>query len=102
MGTIAFKSLIALIPAGMLLSGSVALVCKAKTAPFRLQMIGAACSVLVVLAHACEALHILPWMGWGLETSPGHYLDLANAVVALTLFPVGYVWASVRSTRARR
>jgi hypothetical protein len=39
---------------------------------------------------------------WGLENSPGHYLDLASAVVALILFPVGYLWGNVRTTRAFR
>lgn len=80
----------------MLLSGSVVLVRKAKTTPLLLQMIGAACSVLVVLTRVCEALHLLPWMGWGLENSAGHYLDLAIAVLAFTLFPLGYLWAAVR------
>jgi hypothetical protein len=30
-------------------------------------------------------------MKLGLENSPGHYLDLASALVALTLFPIGYL-----------
>lgn len=34
---------------------------------------------------------MLPWMGWGLEHSPGHYVDLLGAVLGVTLFPVGYL-----------
>jgi len=29
-------------------------------------------------------------MGWGLEHSVGHDLDLSGAVLGLTLFPLGY------------
>jgi hypothetical protein len=34
--------------------------------------------VLVVLAHICEAFGSLPWMGWGLADSVGHYIDLGK------------------------
>jgi hypothetical protein len=47
--------------------------------------------VIVALAHVFEALHLFPWMHWGLEASPGHYLDLSGAVLGLTLFPIGYL-----------
>jgi len=30
-------------------------------------------------------------MGWGLERSAGHYLDLGSAVLGLTSFPLGYL-----------
>ena len=56
-----------------------------------LQVVGAACLVIVVLTHFCEALHLLPWMHWGDRHSVGHYLDLASAILGLTLFPVGYL-----------
>lgn len=102
MGTIALKSLIALIPAGMVLSGSIVLTRKNKTVPFVLQVVGAACLTLVVLTHVCESLHLLSWMGWGLENSPAHYVDFVSVVVALTLFPVGYLWGNVRTARAWR
>ena len=54
-------------------------------------MLGAGCLVVVVLTHLREALHLLPWMHWGLEHSAGHYLDLGSAVLGLTLFPIGYL-----------
>ena len=84
------KGLVALAPACMLFSGSVVLFFKGKTVCSLLQLLGAGCLVLVVLAHVCEALHLFPWMHWGLEQGVGHYLDFWSAVVGLTLFPVGY------------
>jgi len=47
--------------------------------------------VVVILTHVYEALHLLPWMRWGLEDSPGHYLDLSSAIFALKLFLIGYL-----------
>ena len=60
-----------------------------------LQLIGAACLMVVVLAHVCELLSLLPWMGWGRPHSPGHYLDLASAALGLTLLPLGYLLAVI-------
>jgi len=56
-----------------------------------LQLVGAGCLVVVVLAHLCEALQLFPWMHWGSKHSVGHYLDLGSAVLGLTLFPIGYL-----------
>ena len=50
-----------------------------------------------VIAHVCEAFGLFPWMGWGRPDSAGHYLDLVSAVIALTLFPVGFVWHALRA-----
>jgi hypothetical protein len=75
----------------MLLLGSIALFLRARTVPAFLQVFGAGCLVMVVVAHVCEAL-LFPWMGWGLQDSAGHYLDLASAVLGLSLFPIGYLW----------
>jgi succinate dehydrogenase/fumarate reductase cytochrome b subunit len=91
------RGLIALVPAGMLLAGALILFRKARTASSVLQIVGAGCLALVVLAHICEGLRLLSWMHWGLEHSTGHYLDLSSAVVGLTLFPVGYFWTSLRT-----
>ena len=62
---------------------------KEKTLWRFLQLLGAACLVMVVLAHVAEALHFLPKMGWGMPNSPGHYLDLVSAVLGLTLLSLG-------------
>jgi hypothetical protein len=55
------------------------------------QLTGAAGLVIVIVAHVCEALHLLPWFGWGQEHSVGHYIDLSGAVLGLVLPPVGYL-----------
>ena len=85
------RALVALVPACTLFSGSVVLFFRGKTACSFLQLLGAGCLVLVVLTHVSEALHLFPWMHWGVENSAGHYLDLWSAVLGLMLFPVGYL-----------
>jgi hypothetical protein len=90
MNMILVKALAAFVPVCVLLAGSVVLLFRAKTAWCVLQVVGAGGSVVVILAHLCEALHLLPWMGWGLENSPGHLVDLSGAILGVTLFPVGY------------
>jgi hypothetical protein len=54
--------------------------------------------MIVVLTHIAEALHIFPAMHWGEPHSAGHYLDLASALLALTLLPVGF-WMEWHSSR---
>jgi hypothetical protein len=78
-----------MVPLCVLLSGSAILFRKTRTLGSMLQVAGAACLVSVVITHFCEALHLLPWMHWGDRHRVGHYLDLASAVLGLTLFPVG-------------
>jgi hypothetical protein len=94
------KGLAALVPATMLFSGSVALFFRGKTVCSLLQLLGAGCLVVVVLTHVCEALHLLPWMQWGLEQGVGHYLDFWSAVLGFTLFPVGYLFHALRKRQA--
>ena len=85
------KALVALVPAGILFICSVFLFLRERNLGSFLQLLGAGCLVVVVLTHLCEALHLVPWMHWGLEHSAGHYLDLGSAVLGLTLFPIGYL-----------
>jgi len=85
------KALVPLVPACVLFSGSLVLFFRAKTVSCLMQLLGAVCLVLVVLAHVSEALHLFPWMHWGLEHSVGHYVDFWSAVLGLTLFPTGYL-----------
>ena len=54
-----------------------------------LQIIGTACLITVILTHVAETFQILPGMGWGLPSSPGHYLDLVSAIIGCTLLPLG-------------
>jgi len=56
-----------------------------------LQLIGAGGLVVVVLAHVAETLELFPEMGWGLPTSPGHYLDLVSAILGCALLPLGFL-----------
>src|SRR5215813_13755178 len=90
------RALVASVPVLMLFAGSLALFMKEKAVLSVLQMVGAGCLVIVVLAHVCEAIQLFPAMGWGLEHSPGHYLNLSGAVLGLTLFPVGYLLQMLR------
>jgi hypothetical protein len=85
------KTLIALIPAGILFIGSVLLLVREKTLGSFLQFLGAGCLVMVVFTHLCETLYLFPWMHWGSEHSVGHYVDFLSAVLGLILFPVGYL-----------
>jgi hypothetical protein len=88
------KALVALVPTGMLLVGSTLQFSRRKRIAALFQLIGAACLVVVVIAHLSEALGWLPWMHWGLEHSVGHYMDLVAAVGGLSLFPIGYLFGA--------
>jgi hypothetical protein len=94
------KGLVALVPATILFSGSLVLFFRGKTVCSLLQLLGAACLVVVVLTHVREALHLFPWMHWGLEQGVGHYLDFWSAVLGLTLFPVGYLFHALTKRQA--
>lgn len=91
MNGILLKALVVLVPAGMLLVGSVRLFRAAGRLPALLQVLGAVGLVVVVLTHICEGLHLFLVMRWGSEHSAGHYLDLGSAICGFTLFPVGYL-----------
>jgi hypothetical protein len=93
-------ALLALVPASMLFAGSAVLFSWAKTVGSFLQLLGAACLVVVVLVHLAEGLHLFPWMNWGLKHSVGHYLDFWSAVLGLTFFPVGYLLHALRRPHA--
>ena len=79
------------IPACVLFSGSVVWFIRERTLGSLLQLFGAGSLMVVVLTHVSEALHLFPWMHWGLPNSVGHYVDLWSAVLGLTSFPVGYL-----------
>jgi hypothetical protein len=99
MNVILLKAMVALVPACMLLSGAVMLSLREKTLCSLLQLLGAGGLVVVVLTHVAEALKLFPWMQWGLEHSVGHYLDFGSAVLALTLFPIGYLLGALAERR---
>jgi hypothetical protein len=96
------KALVALAPTCLLLCGSLILLVRTRTVASILQVLGAICLVVVALAHAAEALRWFPSMRWGEAHSPGHYLDLASAVLGVTLFPVGYFIQALRALGSAR
>jgi hypothetical protein len=74
-----------------------------RTAWSFVQLLGAFCLMIVVFAHIAEAFSLFPWMGWGLPSSAGHYVDLVSAISGLILFPIGYLARSLaRRTFLRR
>ena len=94
------KALVALAPILIVFSGAVALYARTKTASSLVQVLGAACLIVVVLTHVCEALNLFPSMRWGAEDSIGHYVDLASAVLGLSLFPIGYLFHALAKRTA--
>jgi hypothetical protein len=90
MNPISLKEVVGVAPVCLLFAGSLVSLSKVRSTWCLLQVVGAGALVVVILAHLCEGLHWLPWMGWGLEHSAGHYLDLWSAVLAVTLFALGY------------
>jgi uncharacterized membrane protein len=62
-----------------------------RTAPSFIQLLGAACLIIVVLTHVAERFDFFPSIGWGLPESAGHYVDLVSVVAGLILFPAGYL-----------
>jgi hypothetical protein len=101
MNGLLLKALVALLPASLLLSGSAIAFRRVRTLYAFAQLFGAACIVVVVLTHVFEALHLFPGMQWGLEHSPGHYMDLLCAVLGFTLFPAGYLLHALSLLRKR-
>lgn len=100
MDTSLLKALVAMVPACMLFSGSTVMLLRSrKTTPLFLQLFGTACLLVVVFNHVFEALHLFPWIRWGEEHGAGHYLDLASAVLGLTLFPLGYLLHALTTAR---
>ena len=92
------RALVALIPASALFGYALVLFLRSRTVSSVFRLVGATGFVVVVFAHICEALNLLPWMGWGLEHSVGHYLDLTSAVLGAILFSTGLLldWFSKR------
>lgn len=85
------KALIALVPSCTVLAASAVMFGKQKRLWSVLQLVGAAGVMVVILAHLCEALQVLPWLRWGQERSVGHYVDLLGGIVGIIFFPLGYL-----------
>lgn len=89
MNPAALKSILALVATSTLFAGAAMLYQRRGTTGSALQLLGVACFVVVALAHAFEALAILPVLGWGQPNSIGHYIDLGAAVLGVTLVSAG-------------
>ena len=66
----------------------------------RLLVLGFVCLAVVVLTHVAEWLRVFPGMGWGLRSSPGHYLDFVSAVLGCALLIAGMIWISFNARRS--
>jgi formate hydrogenlyase subunit 3/multisubunit Na+/H+ antiporter MnhD subunit len=94
------KVLLVLTPTLLLLLATVALYVRTQAAAALLQALGAACLLVVVLAHVCEVLNVLPFMGWGAKGSIGHYIDLVSAILGVALLAVGALIHALRKRKA--
>ena len=65
-----------------------------------LLLVGFVCLAVVVLTHVAEWLRVFPGMGWGLRSSPGHYLNFVSAVLGCGLLIVGMIWISFNTRRS--
>ena len=92
---------VARIPTSLLLIWSVGVFLESRTLGSLLQAAGAACLLVVVLTHVSEALRLFPFMRWGEEESAGHYLDLASAVLSVTLLLLGFIWRATEKRPVR-
>ena len=84
-----FKALAVLVPVSVLCIVSATAFAKERTLRSAIQLLGASCLMIVVLAHVCEALGLFQWMRWGDPHSLGHYVDLVSIILGLTLLPLG-------------
>lgn len=96
------KALLILAPTLLLVLGTAALYVRTKAAAALTLSAGAASLLIVVLAHVCEALNLLPFMGWGAEGSIGHYIDLASAIVGVVLLRSAFSFMCVASAKRMR
>jgi len=94
------KALIASVAVLILLRAAAALYGRTRAVSALLQVASATCLMVVVLAHVCEALNLFPSMAWGARGSVGHYLDLASAVLGVTLLVVGYLIYALSKRKA--
>ncbi len=85
------KTFVALLLVLVLLVGAAVRWARRRSAPDLMQLVGALGLLVVVLAHVGEGFRLLPAMGWGRPDTPGHYLDLAGAILGGVLFPIGYL-----------
>lgn len=94
------KAILAGLPVLVLLFYSARAVGRGRNLGSVLQLFGASCLLVVIFTHVCEALQLLPSMGWGAEHSLGHYIDLSGAIFGLASLPLGYFLRALATRRA--
>jgi hypothetical protein len=70
-----------------------------RNAPSFVRVLGAGFLLVVVFTHVFEAVHLFPWMGWGLPHSVGHYVDLVSATCGLIFVAGGYLFRRLTKRR---
>jgi hypothetical protein len=65
-------------------------------------LLGTASFAATALTHVFETLRLFPAMGWGMPGTPGHYFDLASALLGIGLFAAGLVVAPKVCPRRHR
>src|SRR5437868_4984202 len=98
----AVKAFVALIPVCALFTGATIIFIRSRSMSSFLQLVGTAGLVAVILTHVFEGLRVFPRMGWGSQHSVGHYLDLLSAILAVTLFSLGYLIHAVNERERER
>jgi predicted Na+-dependent transporter len=88
--SVLWKAIVFGIPVSIAFAASALAFTKEKTLIALLQLIGAACLLVVIFTHMSEAFHLFPSMGWGQPNSPGHYVDLVSAIAGVIFLAVGY------------
>ena len=88
------------IPAAVFLVWSGAAWRRSHTFSTLLRVIAAVCLLVVVLTHVAEARGWFRTMRWGQPDSAGHYVDLASAILAASLFAVSVLVDFRRSHHA--
>ena len=91
MNTTLIKAILVGLPVFVLLLYSARAVRRGKDFGSLLELFGASCLLVVIFTHVCEALHLLPSMGWGAKHSSGHYLDLLSSILGLTSLLLGFL-----------
>jgi hypothetical protein len=87
------KGILALAATSTLLAGLAIRYRRRGTIGVLLQLLGAACFVVVALAHVFEAFAIVSALGWGQLRSIGHYIDFGATVLGVTFLVVGVIVA---------
>ncbi len=95
------RSIVILVPTMVLMVAAALVFSQQRTIATLLQIVGALCLLLVATFHLFEALELFPAMGWGRADSPGHFVDLASAILGVGVFPVGYLLHALSERRRK-